>query len=95
MLDIMARLAHIRGTASRSPRQAAPGTLWSFDVATKIKLTPAQRAAFDAYKFAEREFDRYMGSVFANAHGQRKHEEKVSAAYQACKRLGMDYSHGL
>lgn len=63
--------------------------------ATKQRLTPAQRAALDAYKFAERQFDRYMGSVFANSHGQRAHEDKVTAAYQACKRLGMDCRHGL
>ena len=61
----------------------------------KAKLTPAQRKALDAYKFAEREFDRYMGSVFVNAIGQRKHEGKVTAAYQACKALGMGIEHGL
>lgn len=64
-------------------------------MATKARLTAAQRAAFDAYKRAEREFDRYMGSVFANALGQRKHEAAVSAAHQACKRLGMTIEHGL
>jgi hypothetical protein len=61
----------------------------------KPKLTAAQRKALDAYKFAEREFDRYMGSVFANAIGQRKHEDKVTAAHQECKRLGMTHEHGL
>lgn len=62
---------------------------------TKVKLTPAQRKARDAYEFAEREFDRYMGSVFVNPIGQRKHEDKVTAAYQACKALGMGVEHGL
>lgn len=62
---------------------------------TKPRLTTAQRKAMDAYKFAEREFDRYMGSVFANAAGQQKHEAKVTAAYQDCKRLGMTTEHGL
>lgn len=61
----------------------------------QAKQTPEQRRAFDAYKFAERQFDRYMGSVFVNAHGQRQHEAKVTAAYEACKRLGMGIEHGL
>lgn len=61
----------------------------------QVRKTPAQKQAFDAYKNAERQFDRYMGSVFANAHGQRQHEARVTAAYQACKRLGMGMEHGL
>lgn len=62
---------------------------------TRIRLTPAQRKAFDAYKFAERQFDRYMGSVFANATGQRQHEARVTAAYEQCKSIGMTREHGL
>lgn len=62
---------------------------------SKPRLSPAQRKAMEAYKFAEREFDRYMGSVFANAAGQKKHEDKVTAAYQECKRLDMGIAHGL
>ena len=58
-------------------------------------LTPAQRAALAAYERALREEDRYLGSVFANAHGQRLIEAKTRAAYEACKRLGMDHTHGL
>ena len=61
----------------------------------KTRLTPEQRKALAAYEFAERQFDRYMGSVFVNAHGQRQHEEKVTAAHRECKRLGMDHTHGL
>ena len=61
----------------------------------QVRKTPAQAKAFDAYRFAERQFDRYMGSVFANATGQRQHEAKVTAAYEACKRLGMGIEHGL
>ena len=61
----------------------------------QARKTPAQKRAFENYKFAERQFDRYMGSVFANAHGQRQHEEKVTAAYKACKALGMGIEHGL
>ena len=62
---------------------------------SKPRLSSAQRKAMDAYKFAEREFDRYMGSVFSNAAGQKKHEDKVTAAYQECKRLDMGIAHGL
>ena len=61
----------------------------------KARLTPAQRKAMEAYKFAERQFDRYMGSVFVTAHGQRQHEEKVAAAVRACKALGMGIEHGM
>lgn len=63
--------------------------------APRVRLTPAQRKALERYKFEERQFDRYMGSVFVNAHGQRKHEDRVTAAYQECKRLGMTAEHGL
>jgi cell division protein FtsN len=62
---------------------------------TKIKLTPEQRKALDAYKFAEQQEDRYMGSVFVNAHGQRAAEARTRAAYEACKHLGMGTEHGL
>jgi integrase len=61
----------------------------------KVRLTKEQKAALKAYEFQERQFDRYMGSVFVNAYGQRQHEEKVRAAYEECKRLGMTHAHGL
>ena len=61
----------------------------------KPKLTKEQRAALDAYRFAEKQEDRYMGSVFVNAHGQRLAQEKTRAAYEHCKRLGMTWAHGL
>ncbi len=48
----------------------------------KTKLTPEQKRALANYQFAERQEDRYM-------------ESKVRAAYEACKRLGMTYEHGL
>ena len=60
-----------------------------------VRLTKDQRKALEAYEFAERQEDRYLGSVFVNAHGQRQYEEKRQAAYQACKRLGMGTAHGL
>ena len=61
----------------------------------KIRLTKEQRKALEAYEFAERQEDRYLGSVFVNAHGQREYEAKTRAAYEACKRLGMTHEHGL
>ena len=60
-----------------------------------IRKTPAQNKAFKAYQFAERQEDRYLGSVFVNAHGQRLAEAKTKAAYEACKALGMTHEHGL
>lgn len=66
-----------------------------FEPVRQVRKTAAQRKAFDAYRFAERQFDRYMGSVFVNAFGQREHEAKVKAAYDACKRMGMGIEHGL
>ena len=37
----------------------------------KPRLTKDQRKALEAYEFAERQEDRYMGSVFVTASGQR------------------------
>lgn len=66
------------------------------EVPAKLKRkSPAQKKAFDAYRRTEREEDRYLGSVFANAIGEKKHREKTQAAYNECKRLGMTYEHGL
>jgi len=62
---------------------------------TKVRLTSAQRKALDAYEYALRQEDRYMGSVFVNAYGQRLIEAKTKAAYEACKNLGMTHEHGL
>lgn len=62
---------------------------------TKPKLTPDQRRALAAYEYALKQEDRYLGSVFVNAHGQRAIEAKTAEAYQACKRLGMTWEHGL
>jgi len=64
-------------------------------VTTKPRLTAAQKKALAAYNFALSQEDRYLGSVFANAHGQRKYEEKTREAYDACTRLGMTHEHGL
>jgi hypothetical protein len=61
----------------------------------KAKLTPAQRKALKDYEFALRQEDRYMGSVFVTASGQRVQEAKTAIAYEACKRLGMTHEHGL
>ncbi len=61
----------------------------------KARLTKAQREALKAYEFAERQEDRYMGSVFVTPMGQREYEAKTQAAYQRCKALGMTHEHGL
>jgi hypothetical protein len=63
--------------------------------APKVKLTKEQKKAWEAYRFAEKQEDRYLGSVFANAHGQKQYEAKTKAAYENCKRLGMGVEHGL
>ncbi len=61
----------------------------------KARLTQDQRKALEAYEFALRQEDRYMGSVFVTANGQRTQEAKTAAAYAACKALGMTHEHGL
>lgn len=61
----------------------------------KPRLTPAQRKALNAYNFALREEDRYLGSVFVTPAGQARVEAKTRAAYEACKALGMTHEHGL
>jgi len=61
----------------------------------KVRLTKEQKKAYEAYCFAERQEDRYLGSVFANPFGQKDYEAKTKAAYDNCKRLGMTYEHGL
>ena len=67
----------------------------AFVAVKQVRRTPAQVKAFKAYQFAERQMDRYMGSVFVTASGQRAEEAKVASAYAACKRLGMGVEHGL
>ena len=61
----------------------------------QVILTKAQREALKAYRFSERQEDRYLGSVFVTPIGQREYEAKTQAAYEACKRLGMGIEHGL
>jgi hypothetical protein len=61
----------------------------------QVRRTKAQLAAYKAYQFAERQEDRYMGSVFVTPTGQREYEAKTRAAYEACKALGMGIEHGL
>ena len=62
---------------------------------TKTRKTPAQNKALKAYNRAVANEDRYLGSVFVTAQGQREVESKTKAAYDACKALGMTYEHGL
>ena len=58
-------------------------------------MTPQQKKALAAYRFAVSEEDRYLGSVFVTPSGQRRVEEKVRLAHEECKRLGLTYEHGL
>lgn len=62
---------------------------------TKIKLTREQKKALENYEYALKQEDRLAGSVFANPFTMRKQEEKTRIAYEACKRLGMTWEHGL
>ena len=55
------------------------------DLPTK---TAAQKAALAKYEYALRQEDRYLGSVFVTAQGQRDIEARTEAAYAACKALG-------
>ena len=59
------------------------------------RKTSEQKKAFEAYEFALRQEDRYLGSVFLTPQGQRQVEERTRQAYEACKRLGMTHEHGL
>jgi hypothetical protein len=63
--------------------------------APKVRLTKEQKKAWEAYRFAEKQEDRYLGSVFVNAHGQKQYEAKTRAAYEECVRLGMGVQHGM
>lgn len=61
----------------------------------KKRLTKEQKQALEAYEYALKQEDRYLGSVFANPLGQRDFEAKTQAAYERCKALGMTHEHGL
>jgi hypothetical protein len=57
----------------------------------KTKLTLEQKKAVKAYEEALRQEDRYLGSVFANAHGQKLIEQKTAQAYERAKALGVGH----
>jgi hypothetical protein len=59
------------------------------------RLTKQQRGALKAYQLAERQEDRFLGSVFVTPALQRQYEAKTHAAYLECKRLGLDHTTGL
>lgn len=61
----------------------------------RVRLTAYQKRALNAYRYAERQEDRYLGSVFVTPSGQREHAAKVTAAYEECKKLAMSVEHGL
>jgi hypothetical protein len=56
---------------------------------TKTRLSDDQKRAIEAYEFALREEDRYLGSVFVNRIGQERIEAKTKAAHDRAERLGV------
>lgn len=56
------------------------------------RLTKEQKAAVAAYNNANRQEDRYLGSVFVTARGQADAEAKTQAAYAHAKALLGDLS---
>jgi len=57
------------------------------EIKPKVRLISVQKKALDAYKFAVRQEDNYLGSVFVNPVGQRKYEQKTKEAYEAAKKV--------
>ena len=72
-----------------------PKDPWAPAASVKKRMTSAQKKALAAYRFALQQEDRYLGSVFANAQGQKRYEALTQAAYQEAKRLGLGIEHGL
>ena len=60
---------------------------------SKVRLTSVQKKALDAYKFAVQQEDNYLGSVFVNSVGTKKHEEKVKSAYEYAKTVFPEELH--
>ena len=68
------------------------------DTATKTprkRRSSAAVKALKAYKFAEAQEERYLGSVFVTPFGVEKYRARTRAAYEACVMLGLDYKDGL
>ena len=61
----------------------------------EVRLSKLQKEALRKYELAERQEDRYLGSVFVTPIGKRDHEAQTRSAYEECKRLGMGVEHGL
>jgi hypothetical protein len=68
---------------------------WDPKPEVRKRMTREQKEALAAYRFAVREEDRYLGSVFVTPSGQRRVEAKTHEAYERCKRLGLGPEHGL
>ena len=64
-------------------------------MATKIRLTPAQKKALASYNECLRQEDRLGFSVFANKANMDRQEAKTKVALDLCKSLGMTWEHGL
>ena len=84
-----------RKGVSRRPRRADVRNPWAPKPAVAKRMTPDQKKALAAYRFAVQEEDRYLGSVFVTPSGQRRHEALVREAYERCKRMGLGMEHGL
>jgi hypothetical protein len=68
---------------------------WDPKPEVKKRMTPVQKKALAAYRFAVAQEDRYLGSVFVTPSGQRRVEGLTKAAYDECTRLGLGAEHGL
>lgn len=50
-----------------------------------------QKRALAEYRFAMKQEDRYLGSVFVNQLGIRDWADKVKVAEEACRRAGVEF----
>jgi len=81
--------------SKKTARRRDPKDPWAPKNTVKARMTAQQKKALAAYRFAVQQEDRYLGSVFANYHGQKRYEAMTKAAYDECKRLGLGWEHGL
>ena len=95
------RLSEPRGLAGRKQREVKLLAILPYLVVKRERailllewirnngsMTKEQKLALAAYRFALQQEDRYLGSVFANAHGQKKYEAMTKSAYDKGKRWG-------
>ena len=75
------------GNFTECPRCKTPRPIDTKDE-EKTRRTAQEIKAEKELRFALSEEERYMGSVFANSFGQRKHEDRVKTAYENYHRAG-------